>query len=298
MGNSGAKQAKAASKEAFIHTKCRNDPYSMGLSLRGPVPDKYVSWKVPYPKYKPIEFTTEKIAKGTDYSDREENIRKFKFNEMDDGGLLDRRSSHCERYELEKNTYRPINPVGRTGITGRGRLGRFGPNKAADPLVTRWKRDASGKVMLDARGKKIMECVLILRKDTGEWAIPGGMVESGDSVTDTLIKEFGEEALAQLEGTAAENKAINEKVKSLFSKSGGTHIFQGYVDDPRNTDNAWMETTVRNFHDADNTSVGRFQLKAGDDAKGAQWATITSETKLYASHADYIKICLKNHGCL
>lgn len=29
------------------------------------------------------------------------------------------------------------NPAGRTGITGRGLLGRFGPNHAADPIVTR-----------------------------------------------------------------------------------------------------------------------------------------------------------------
>lgn len=291
MGNKGAKPAKVA----FCHTKCRNEPYSMGLSERFPVPDKFVRWEVNYPKYTPIEFTTDKILKsGNTYADIEADIRKYKFNDLDNGGLIDRRG--FKPYELEKDTYRPINPAGRTGVRGRGRLGRFGPNKAADPLVTRWKRDASGNIKL-VNGKRVMECVLILRKDTGEWAIPGGMVESGDSVTDTLIKEFGEEALAQLEGTPKENAAIHEKVKTLFSKSGGTPIYTGYVDDPRNTDNAWMETTVRNFHDDDNTSVGRFQLKAGDDAKGAQWATITAETKLYASHSDYIRTCLKLHGC-
>ena len=26
-------------------------------------------------------------------------------------------------------------------------------------------------------------------------------------------------------------------------------IYRGYVDDPRNTDNAWMETVVMHFHD-------------------------------------------------
>ncbi len=26
-------------------------------------------------------------------------------------------------------------------------------------------------------------------------------------------------------------------------------IYAGYVDDPRNTDNAWMETVAENFHD-------------------------------------------------
>jgi hypothetical protein len=31
----------------------------------------------------------------------------------------------------------PLNPLGRTGMNGRGLLGRFGPNHAADPIVTR-----------------------------------------------------------------------------------------------------------------------------------------------------------------
>ena len=30
------------------------------------------------------------------------------------------------------------NPCGRTGLKGRGLLGRWGPNHAADPIVTRW----------------------------------------------------------------------------------------------------------------------------------------------------------------
>lgn len=29
------------------------------------------------------------------------------------------------------------NPIGRTGMIGRGLLGRWGPNHAADPVVTR-----------------------------------------------------------------------------------------------------------------------------------------------------------------
>lgn len=30
-------------------------------------------------------------------------------------------------------------------------------------------------------------------------------------------------------------------------------VFKGYVDDPRNTDNAWMETVAVNFHDESGT---------------------------------------------
>lgn len=34
--------------------------------------------------------------------------------------------------------YSHRNPYGRTGIEGRGSLGRFGPNHAADPIATRF----------------------------------------------------------------------------------------------------------------------------------------------------------------
>lgn len=53
------------------------------------------------------------------------------------------RSSHVSRYEIENG--RPLNPFGRTGLIGRGLLGRWGPNHAADPIITRWKRDENGQ---------------------------------------------------------------------------------------------------------------------------------------------------------
>lgn len=43
----------------------------------------------------------------------------------------------------------PRNPFGRTGIIGRGLLGRWGPNHAVDPIVTRWKREMSGRIIQD-----------------------------------------------------------------------------------------------------------------------------------------------------
>lgn len=38
-------------------------------------------------------------------------------------------------------------------------------------------------------------------------------------------------------------------------------VYQGYVDDPRNTDNAWLETVVRNFHDDTGTALGVFEFE-------------------------------------
>ena len=64
------------------------------------------------------------------------------------------------------------NPRGRTGLTGRGLLERYGPNHAADPIVTRWERDADGQVV-HIKDKPVLEFVAILRRSSDDWAIPG-----------------------------------------------------------------------------------------------------------------------------
>jgi ADP-ribose pyrophosphatase len=49
----------------------------------------------------------------------------FKWNDID--GAIDRRS-HLGKYDVIGGM--PRNPVGRTGVSGRGLLGRWGPNHA------------------------------------------------------------------------------------------------------------------------------------------------------------------------
>jgi len=290
----------------LIHTKCRDDKptqYSTEKGIiRSPVPRDMTDWAKLWTEYCPMEFTTSKIlgignsSGPPDYADIEKDIGEYKFNGPDDvkgkfdpeTGLLDRTSFEGP-YKIDPKTGRPINPRGRTGITGRGRLGRFGPNHAADPIVSRFKRDENGKICVDANGNNILEIVLIKRKDNGEWAIPGGMVETGDTVNETLAKEFGEEALAQLEMDSVKRAETKKEINNLFSKAGGVPIYSGYVDDPRNTDNAWMETIAINFHDADGKSLALFHLCAGDDATKARWTVVNEDTKLYADHAEYIR---------
>jgi ADP-ribose pyrophosphatase len=52
---------------------------------------------------------------------------------------------------------RPRNPIGRTGLKGRGILGKWGPNHAADPIVSR---------IIDGQ----LQFVAIQRHDTGLYA--------------------------------------------------------------------------------------------------------------------------------
>ena len=47
----------------------------------------------------------------------------------------------------------------------------------------------------ETTGLPILQFVSIKREDTGEFAIPGGMCDPGENVSQSLKREFGEEAL-------------------------------------------------------------------------------------------------------
>jgi len=286
----------------ILHKKARASYTDPTAPERFLVPDDKVNWTKHFPGYKPVEFTTSKITglstKPESYADVSNPSSIETFNMFDEHKKITRMSSEVETYKLDESG-RPLNPCGRTGMTGRGRLGRWGPNKAADPIVTRWKRDDDSNILCDIYGKKVLQFVLIKRKDNGEWALPGGMVESGGSVSTTLRKEFGEEALCSLEMSKDDAEKLKQLIETSFEN--GIEIYKGYVDDPRNTDNAWMETTAVNFHDEDGTLFSLFNLHAGDDAGEAKWVTYSWDTDLYdnfemyANHKELLEKVLDLH---
>lgn len=99
--------------------------------------------------------------------------------------------------------------------------------------MTRWKRDDHGAVIRHPRTQKpILQFVCILRKDTQECAIPGGMVEKKEKVTDTLQREFHEETLHFPDMDTLTKHNLWATVKDAF-ENGGIRIYCGYVDDPR-----------------------------------------------------------------
>uniref|UniRef100_A0A667XU13 Transient receptor potential cation channel, subfamily M, member 2 n=1 Tax=Myripristis murdjan TaxID=586833 RepID=A0A667XU13_9TELE len=116
------------------------------------------------------------------------------------------------------------NPGGRTGIRGRGALDCLGPNLETDLVLTRYSwRDS---------GRSILDFLAIWDESEGAWALPGGPVQSNELLPATLETIIGKRLYEKL----------NELLLSVFQ------VFEGYVDDCRNTDNAWVETTVLNIH--------------------------------------------------
>ena len=191
----------------------------------------------------------------------------------------------------------------------------------------RWKRNAQGQVERNEQGSPLLEIILIRRKDNDQLAFPGGMVDAGEQVEDTLKREFGEEVLGikpdQGEGKdksddnggagddsqqqQQQQQQQKQQLDRIFGDAGlkQEEVYRGYVDDPRNTDNAWMETVAKNFHDAQGDVLGgnggssdnkgqhqqqqQLKLRAGDDASEAEWVPYDAKDgekslKLYASH--------------
>lgn len=204
----------------------------------------------------------------------------------------------------------PINPKGRTGMYGPGLLGKNGPNQTADPIFTRWApftlkppikvfcsfrqlftRNYSNQYLFNLFWELFkslvllfphLEMIAIQRRDTKVWAIPGGMVETGSTVSETLRNEINQEACNNMD-----SKQFSEAIDEVFSQSNGKLIYRGYVDDPRNTDSRWLETTAVHFH-CPNNLANSIKLNAGDDAKNVTWLTMCSleprYKNLYANH--------------
>ncbi|CAF3081044.1 unnamed protein product [Rotaria sp. Silwood2] len=154
-----------------VHIKARKSPYSGTENInRRPVVDVKVPWNVDWSDYDPIEYTSPVVLKNPPWADDSDAKKIQHFNEID--GKIDRTSA-MGKYEIDEKTNRPNNPQGRTGLSGRGLLGRWGPNHAGDPIVTRWAENEHDDK------KKVLQIILICRKDTGELALPGGMVDAG-----------------------------------------------------------------------------------------------------------------------
>lgn len=147
--------------------------YPCGGPKRGDVPDDKIDWSIPFPEYKPAEFTIPVILEEkVGWADKELSKLKVppKWNNQDGG--INRRSHHGP-YDLNVEGF-PLNPAGRTGLQGRGCLGRWAVNHAADCLITRLKTDEDGRNVLKD-GRNVLQLIGIIRKDTGDYAFPGGI---------------------------------------------------------------------------------------------------------------------------
>jgi len=155
-------------------------------------------------------------------------------------------------------TGRRLNPGGRTGKVGRN-LGRWGENQAADPIV----------VAGTGPDRRVL---LIRRSDCGQWAIPGGMVDPGETAPAALVRELAEETGIDLADLTP-------------------HILaRTLVDDPRATDWAWVATTAALYRLPDPVAA-----TAADDATDAAWLPFADLPALTAALEDLGGVLYRAH---
>lgn len=232
-------------------------PSPAGYEQRQPVPKEFKPWGIENPGYSPADFTSDTVLTIGVKQGWADPVSPLEVE-------FSKRPSFLGEIKFDSKSGRPLNPTGRQGLQGRGELGKWGPNNAADPIVIAVSEDGARKILL------------IRRKDTQEWALPGGMVDPGEHVSITAKRELEEEAGINLADIPA------------------VEVARGYVDDPRNTDNAWMET-VASCMILDYTP----EPHAGDDADDSMWFDLTDIKSLheatgglYASHGQLIQQAL------
>ncbi|MEU0242299.1 NUDIX domain-containing protein [Nocardiopsis sp. NPDC006198] len=231
-----------------------------------PVPAEHRPWDLPCPAYDPVDITPPELrapalaAPAPWITDPVPTPQQ-----VSDWGC--RQARALVHFEVRREV--PLNPTGRTGKRGRN-LGAWGENAAADPVVVAGT-GAERRVLL------------ILRGDAGQWALPGGMLDPGESPRAALARELREETGVDLRG--------------LTPKT----LLRTYVDDPRNSDHAWVSTEVGLYR-----LPGTVPAAAADDAVDARWwplhtlqaltAAVEPAGGLYAAHRPLLAIALEHLG--
>ncbi|EOD05456.1 hypothetical protein EMIHUDRAFT_199214 [Emiliania huxleyi CCMP1516] len=140
-----------------------------------------------------------------------------------------------------------LNPGGRTGLVGGWSANaRAGANQAVDPIITRFKPGS----------KETLQLLASLRRECNAWALPGAMVRYGESdetamrrglaekgvsreISDLILPPSPPVAVAATQATAKPSTVTTQAIAKPST---------GYTDDSRNSDDAWIETTVYRFH--------------------------------------------------
>ncbi|XP_058248309.1 transient receptor potential cation channel subfamily M member 2 [Hemibagrus wyckioides] len=169
------------------------------------------------------------------------------------------------------------NPKGRTGLKGKGALKSLGPNDSIDAVITRKK------------GLQL-EFLAMWDETAGQWTLPRGPVEPGKLLPERLETALG--------------KDLSEKLKAKIKSGKHTEVYKGYVDDSRNTDNAWVESTVITVHLDDDwrlmTSDGEDGADGGESLSSSteklQWQEVNSKAPVYTYQREALRIVAQKHN--
>ncbi|KAI0988321.1 hypothetical protein GJ496_004042 [Pomphorhynchus laevis] len=291
-----------------VHYRCRHLLYpklyrgstSNGYNkdiYRVEVPDSLVLWSSKWNDYEPVDWS-ENIITSTGKTLNDVNIDSvkdsvwFSFNCVDrirapsgkvTNKIIDRRSRHST-YSLD-GSGRPVNPIGRTGLRGRGCLNHWGPNHTYHFLISRWK---------DAYHQKL-EFVSVYSLSLRQWIIPETQASVTRCIPDIVKATFIKELMNHTK-VLSEQPLKKQMLEKFLDDDNAEVIYVGYLDDTRNTDNAWLETTILSYHDNDNETMRHFRLhdyRPSPTSEDVCWISIDSDVNMMPSHRDILLLLNK-----
>ena len=158
---------------------------------------------------------------------------------------------------------RPLNPLGRTGIAGRGLLGYWGCNLSLAAVVVRTNRLEEMEILLGRTG------------DETELDLPKGFV---------LFDETPEAGL---------NRVMTHDAGWSPDGEGSPEVvFEGFTYDPRQTDHAWVESQAYLLFEDGGQYPDTFKPEGEFDE--VKWWPLTAETvnRVPAGQAKFIRKAL------
>lgn len=196
--------------------------------------------------YTPCMFTDKTVLQHSNkgLTDCMTNIHEIRFNSIDKG--VDR-ISYSGEYAVDKRTGMPHNPYGRIGISGCGKLNRYGPNHEVNIIFTRLCEKECEFLDQDKPTTEYrLTTELLLRKRNSEKgqrerALLGGAVLENETFLNAAVRIFVNQTFDISRCTDGDKKRIDKFADDLFRTA--TVTYKGYVNDTRNTDNAWIEST-------------------------------------------------------
>ncbi|MBN3295181.1 TRPM2 protein, partial [Amia calva] len=119
----------------------------------------------------------------------------------------------------------------------------------------------------------VLEFITVREKEDDLWSFPGVVLQPDEDLPKRL------------------NLILSEKLKERIADMLRTSakVYEDYVDDCRNTDNAWVETTAFNFH-FDRDDVAHEEL-----SRMVQWQEANDQAPLCAYQKDILQIVADLH---
>ncbi|GFN83119.1 transient receptor potential cation channel subfamily m member 2 [Plakobranchus ocellatus] len=162
--------------------------------------------------------------------------------------------------------------MGRTGLRGRGNLLRWGPNHVMYAIVSRWRQVVNstgtpqGPLLIN--GKKVLEILVVYNERLKEDSLPGAFVSGRTSKFSVMCEMFMRDLMGEKDVPGSNQLDEDDMIQfyrqflsrelllsSLLnrgttadSKFSSSLIYRGYMDDRFNTDNAWIDAEIWNFH--------------------------------------------------